>query len=117
MVIQKRGIAIVYTRVPAIATPLSPFFFVIFWPHRNRISLVGHRRGARRLVSPGLHGIESINIYGGMFYNEDRPRPRMFRFFRVRRRFFAISEPQNDNRWLGAMMVPECAAVTDVLMH
>ena len=72
MVTRKRRIAIVYTRVPAFATPLRHFFGVIFWPHRNRISPVGRHQEARQLLSLVLHGIESVNIYDGMFYNERR---------------------------------------------
>ena len=79
------------------AMPLSVFLFLhtqvvymVLDPCRNQICLVGHHRVVRRLGSPGLQRIESV--VAKCCPKEDVHRPFLFRFFRAKRRFFAISE-------------------------
>jgi hypothetical protein len=60
---QKRRFAIADTRAPVTATPLSVVLkFGIYTRRRNQILLVGHHQGACRLISAGLHRIESVVI-------------------------------------------------------
>jgi hypothetical protein len=68
VVMQKPGLSIVGTRVPAIATTLSAFSHrnqrnpdVDIGPHRNGIFLGGRHLGGRRLLPPDLHHIESAS--------------------------------------------------------
>src|SRR6266566_797588 len=72
---QKQGPSTVDTRVPAIATTLSSLSHLgsrtkphrnldlDIRPHRNQIFLGGRRQGARRLLTPDLHRIESANSH------------------------------------------------------
>ena len=62
MAIQKRRFAIVDTHVLAIATH-EP----VLHPRRNQKLPVELRHGARRLISPGLHRIESVSTRCGVF--------------------------------------------------
>ena len=71
VVIQKQGLSIVDTRVPAIAMTLSSLLYLGRWtiprsnldldirPHGNQILLRRRHREARRLQPPDLHRIES----------------------------------------------------------
>ena len=68
VVTRKQGISTVDTRVPAIATILSPFSYLgrcappqrgLDGPHRNRILLRGRHLGGRRLLPlDQVHRIE-----------------------------------------------------------
>jgi hypothetical protein len=60
VVIQEQYIAIVDTREPMSATPFL-FLHIHHNPCGNLIFLEGHHQGAYRLMSPGLHPIESVN--------------------------------------------------------
>lgn len=63
VVIGKRGLSIVDTRVPAIATTVSSVshsgHYLDIRPHGNQISLRGHHQRARQLLPPDLHRIKS----------------------------------------------------------
>ena len=71
VVIRKRGLSSVGTRVPAIATTLFSFSYCsrgTQWytdldirPNRNRILIGGRHLGGRRLLTPDLRRIESAS--------------------------------------------------------
>jgi len=105
VVIQTRGFSIVDTHEPAIAMPLSPFCIQVIdlCPYRNQIYLVGHHQGVRRFVSPGLHHIKSASSRCRTLHKDIR-RLGLVRFFRVRRRLFAICKPSK--RWSIGIDVP-----------
>jgi hypothetical protein len=94
-VIERLGFSIVDTHEPAIAIPLSLFFHMVDMNYKNEIFLVGRHQGVRRFVSPGLHmhHIKPVSSHCGCRVMKDLRRLHLVRFFRVRRRFFAISKP------------------------
>jgi hypothetical protein len=75
--IEKQYFAIDDTRVPVTATPfqsIAPFgkHLVELRPHSGQILQVRHHQGARRLISHGLHRIESVSSLCGKWRRDVR---------------------------------------------
>src|SRR6266436_8428104 len=106
VLIQRRRFSIVDTHEPPVAMLLSSSCFRKrkSYPYKNQIFLVGRHQGVRRFVSPGLHHIKSVSSHCRTLHKKDIRRLALVRFFRFRRRLFAICRPSK--RWSIGVDVP-----------